>query len=237
MKNKKNKIILLLLLLTKSLVLADSFTENIELNKEYYELEVASEKMVVIDFPYMIADHQFLGDKDSISGDMRDKSLYLRITKGFADVTIWGGDKPVLITLKAIKDGKRRISFFENPNSVKEVKKEYKEWNHDIKIAEQIEVYSKKNAIAGFEAEVLNGEYIIDNSLSVIKIERLKNASNYAFEKLLITNNSNNVIDLFSKKEFYFTKRNDYVIDAVSFNDRYLLPNQQTYCFIGLEKR
>ena len=143
MKNKRNKIILFLLL-TKSLVFADSFAENIELNKEYYELDVASEKMVVIDFPFKIADHQFLGDQDTISGDMRDKSLYLKITKGFADVTVWGGDKPVLITLKAIKDGKRRISFFENPNSVKEVKKEYKEWNHDIKIAEQIEVYSKK---------------------------------------------------------------------------------------------
>ena len=236
MKNKRNKIILFLLL-TKSLVFADSFAENIELNKEYYELDVASEKMVVIDFPFKIADHQFLGDQDTISGDMRDKSLYLKITKGFADVTVWGGDKPVLITLKAIKDGKRRISFFENPNSVKEVKKEYKEWNHDIKIAEQIEVYSKKNAIAGFEAEVLNEEQKVDDSLSVIKIERLKNASNYAFEKLLITNNSNKVIDLFSKKEFYFTKRNDYVIDAVSFNDRYLLPNQQTYCYLGLEKR
>lgn len=67
--------------------------------------------MVVIDFPFKIADHQFLGDQDTISGDMRDKSLYLKITKGFADVTVWGGDKPVLITLKAIKDGKRRISF------------------------------------------------------------------------------------------------------------------------------
>ena len=70
-----------------------------------------------------------------------------------------------------------------------------------------------------------------------MKIERLTNASNYAFEKLIVINNTDKVIDLFSKKEFYFTKRNDYVIDAVSFNDRYLLPNQQTYCYLGLEKR
>ena len=70
-----------------------------------------------------------------------------------------------------------------------------------------------------------------------MKLERLKNSSNYAFEKLLIENNSNQVIDLFSKKEFYFTKRDDYVIDAVSFDNRYLLPNQKTYCYLGLEKR
>ena len=80
-------------------------------------------------------------------------------------------------------------------------------------------------------------EYAVDGGLMVLKIERLKNASNYAFEKLLVTNTSNKVVDLFTKKEFYFTKRNDYVIDAVSFNDRYLLPNQQTYCYLGLEKR
>lgn len=236
MKNKKNKLILLLLL-TQNLVFGSSIAENIELNKDYYELEVASEKMIVIDFPFKIADHQFLGEQDTIGGDMKDKSLYLKIAKGSADVTVWGGEKPVLITLTAVKNGKRRISFYENPNSVKETKKEYKEWNHDIKIAEQIEVYSKKNAIAGFEAEALNGEYAVDGGLMVLKIERLKNASNYAFEKLLVTNTSNKVIDLFTKKEFYFTKRNDYVIDAVSFNDRYLLPNQQTYCYLGLEKR
>lgn len=47
MKNKRNKIILFLLL-TKSLVFADSFTENIELNKEYYELDVASDRKSVV---------------------------------------------------------------------------------------------------------------------------------------------------------------------------------------------
>lgn len=125
MKNKKNKLILLLLL-TQNLVFGSSIAENIELNKDYYELEVASEKMIVIDFPFKIADHQFLGEQDTIGGDMKDKSLYLKIAKGSADVTVWGGEKPVLITLTAVKNGKRRISFYENPNSVKETKKEYK---------------------------------------------------------------------------------------------------------------
>ena len=63
-----------------------------------------SEKMIVIDFPFKIADHQFLGEQDTIAGDMKDKSLYLKIAKGSADVTVWGGEKPVLITLKAVKD-------------------------------------------------------------------------------------------------------------------------------------
>ena len=44
-----------------------------------YELEVASEKMIVIDFPFKIADHQFLGEQDTIGGDMKDKGLYLKI--------------------------------------------------------------------------------------------------------------------------------------------------------------
>ena len=80
MKNKKNKLILLLLL-TQNLVFGSSIAENIELNKDYYELEVASEKMIVIDFPFKIADHQFLGEQDTIGGDMKDKSLYLKIAK------------------------------------------------------------------------------------------------------------------------------------------------------------
>lgn len=211
--------------------------QEIELNKEYFELGVAQEKMVVIDFPYKITDHQFLGDQGSVEGDMKEKSLYLRINSGTADVTVWGGEKPVLISLVAKKDGSRRISFYENPNNVKELKKEYKEWNHDIKVAEQIEAYSKKGNLGGFEAEKLDSQYNLGEDLTVMKIERLKNSGNYAYEKLLVINNTNKSIDLFTKKEFYFTKRNDYIIDSVSFNDRYLLPNQQTYCYLGLEKR
>ncbi|MCT7563166.1 hypothetical protein ACOTWR_06190 [Aliarcobacter butzleri] len=230
---KLNKKIALIALITSSYL----FGIEIELNKDYYELPVAAEKMVVIDFPFKISDHQFLGDQGTIEGDMKEKSLYLRITSGSADVTVWGGEKPILISIIAKKEGDRRISFYENPNNTKNLKKEYKEWNHDIKVAEQIEMYSKKNAIAGYEVEKLDIPFSIGNELSVMKIERLTNASNYAFEKLLVINDTDKVIDLFSKKEFYFTKRNDYVIDAVSFNDRYLLPNQQTYCYLGLEKR
>ena len=48
MKNKKNRFILLLLL-TQNLVFGGSIAENIELSKDYYELEIASEKMIVID--------------------------------------------------------------------------------------------------------------------------------------------------------------------------------------------
>lgn len=230
--NKINKKLLIAGLLASSL-----FGKEIELDRDYYELEVAAEKMVVMDFPFKITDHQFLGDQGTIEGDMKEKSLYLRITNGTADVTVWGGEKPILISLVAKKEGSRRLSFYENPNNTKKLQKEYKEWNHDIKIAEQIEIYSKKNAIGGFEAEKLETQFNVGSELSVMKIERLKNASNYAFEKLLIINNTDKVVDLFSKKEFYFTKRNDYVIDAVSFNERYLLPNQQTYGYLGLEKR
>ena len=64
MKNKKNRFILLLLL-TQNLVFGGSIAENIELSKDYYELEIASEKMIVIDFPFKIADHQFLGEQDT----------------------------------------------------------------------------------------------------------------------------------------------------------------------------
>ena len=124
MKNKKNRFILLLLL-TQNLVFGGSIAENIELNKDYYELEVASEKMIVIDFPFKIADHQFLGEQDTIAGDMKDKSLYLKIAKGSADVTVWGGEKPVLITLNAVKDGKRRMFKIYNYETL------YK-WIHNV---------------------------------------------------------------------------------------------------------
>ena len=77
MKNKRNKIILFLLL-TKSLVFADSFAENIELNKEYYELDVASEKMVVIDFRHLQVDDQTILDFVVGAG----RSLYVSIFFG-----------------------------------------------------------------------------------------------------------------------------------------------------------
>lgn len=214
------------------------FAKEIELKEDFYELDVQAEKMLIIDFPFTILDHRFLGDSDSVSGDKRDKSIYLSISEGTVDVSIWGGDKPILLTLHAKKDkGERKISFYSVEQDLKEIKKESKEWNHDIRVAEQIEAYSKTKSLAGFSKIDLGTNFSINGKLSVHKIERLENAQNYAFEKISIKNISDRVIDLFQEKSFYFTKRDDYIVDAVSFDDRHLLPGQQTFCYLGLEKR
>ncbi|WP_418181413.1 hypothetical protein ACNSOL_11980 (plasmid) [Aliarcobacter lanthieri] len=234
-KLKNNNIILnifLVILFTGNLIAKD-----IELKKDFYELEIEANKMIVIDFPFKITDHRFLGDETSISGDKRDKSLYFKLSEGTVDVSIWGGDKPVLITLKAKEGGERRISFYSNSNEIETLQKELKEWNHDIKIAEQIEIYSKTNNLSGFEKQEIGLEYNINNELLVFKIERLINSKKYAFEKAIITNLTERVIDLFEQKTFYFTSKDDYIIDAVSFDDRYLLPGQKTFYYLGLEKR
>ncbi|MEV9477569.1 hypothetical protein [Aliarcobacter butzleri] len=213
------------------------FAKDIELKKDFYEIEVSADKMIVIDFPFKITSHNFLGNQNHIAGDMKDKSLFFRLKEGTVDVSIWGGKRPILITLKAIENGERKISFYQNEDEIDEVKKDNKEWNHDIKIAEQIEIYSKKNTLNGFDKVELGTEYVIEEQLSVFKIERLVNTKNYAFEKVLVSNLTEKVIDLFEQKTLYFTQRDDFIVDAVSFDDRYLLPGQKTFCYFGLEKR
>ena len=235
-KLKINKI-----LLSASLVFALNSlvsAKNIELKSDFYELDVQADKMLVIDFPFKILDHQFLGDSSSVAGDKRDNSIYLSIKEGTVDVSVWGGEKPILLTLTAKENkGERKISFYSIEQDIKNIKKESKEWNHDIRVAEQIESYSKTNNLAGFKKEDIDGIFTIGNRLSIVKLEKLTNAKHYAFEKLSIKNISDKVIDLFQEKTFYFTQREDYIIDAVSFDDRYILPGQQTICYLGLEKR
>lgn len=229
---KKLKTSILITLLATNLMSSD-----VELNKDFYEFDIKSEKMVVIDFPFVITDKKLLGDRNNIEGDSQEKSIYLKVTSGSVDLTVWGGEKPILITLTAKPEGQRKISFFNKKDIVAELKKDNKEWNHDLKVAEQIETYSKTGSLSGFEKVDIGSDYITpDGRLEVTRVERYANESNYAFEKLLVTNNSNQRIDLFEKKELYFTSRDNFVIDSVSVDNRYLIPGQRTVCYLGLEK-
>lgn len=230
-KLKSNIFVFLTLGLINNVIASD-----VELNKDFYEFDIVADKMVVIDFPFIISDKSFLGNKENIEGDMKEKSIYLKLKSGSVDLSIWGGEKPVLITLNAKDNGDRRISFFNKVNEVEKTRKDYKEWNHDIKVSEQIESYSKKGSLSGYDKTELSSEFNINDEITLHRVERLSNASNYAFEKYIVINTSNVLIDLFEKKEIYFTTRDEYVIDAVSADDRYLVPGQNTIVYIGLEK-
>lgn len=226
-------------LLGSVLLIANSlFAQDVELNKDFYEFDIKSDKMVVIDFPFIITDKKLLGNKNNIEGDAQEKSMYLKVTTGSVDLTVWGGEKPILITLNAKPEGQRKISFFNKKDIVGEIKKENKEWNHDLKVAEQIEAYSKTGSINGHEKIEINNEYTTtDGKINVIRVERYVNESNnYAYEKLFVTNTSREKIDLFEKKELYFTNRDNFVIDSLSLDNRYLIPGQRTVCYLGLEK-
>lgn len=232
MKRTRNNFIRICLLgLFTNLVAAD-----IELNRDFYEFDIIADKMVVIDFPFPITDKSFLGNKENIEGDMKEKSIYLKLKTGSVDLSIWGGEKPILITLNARDNGNRRISFYSKTNEVEKSKKDYKEWNHDIKVAEQIETYSKKGVLSGYDKTELNGEFNIDDEITLLRVERLTNAGNYAFEKYIVVNTSNKQIDLFEKKEIYFTTRDEYAVDALSADERYIVPGQNTIVYLGLEK-
>lgn len=219
------------------LLATNVFAQDVELNKDFYEFDIKADKMVVLDFPFAITDKKFLGNRNNIEGDSQEKSIYLKVTEGTVDLTVWGGEKPILISLSAKPDGQRKISFFNKKDIVSEVKKDNKEWNHDLKIAEQIEAYSKTKSLSGYEKKELNNEYVSDDEkIHVLRVERLANESNYAYEKLIVTNLSDKKIDLFEKREIYFTNRDNFVIDSVSFDNRYLIPGQRTACYLGLEK-
>lgn len=219
------------------LIATNLFALDVELKKDFYEFDIQADKMVVIDFPFIITDKKFLGNRNNIEGDSQEKSIYLKVTEGVVDLTVWGADKPILITLTAKTNGERKISFFNKKDIVSEIKKDNKEWNHDLKVAEQIEAYSNTRSLSGFEKMELNNEYVSeDENIHVLRVERLHNESNYAFEKLMVTNLSNKKIDLFEKKEIYFTNRDNFIIDSVSFDNRYLIPGQTTVCYLGLEK-
>lgn len=230
---KKSKLLATLLFMSVTLNLNAT---DIELNKDFYEFDVLNDRMIVIDFPFVITEKQFLGDKDNVSGDFEQKSLFVKIKEGTVDVSIWGGDKPILMTLHAKDNGLRRLSFINAKGDISQLKKENKEWNHDIRIAEEIEIYSKEGIVSGYEKKVLDTEFQFEDGVNAFKIERIFKEG-YAFEKLEITNNTNRTIDLFEKRSLYFTQRDEFVIDAVSFNERYLLPGQKTICFLGLERK
>lgn len=214
----------------------NAFATDIEMNKDFYELDIQSNRMIVIDFPFTITEKQFLGNKDNVDGDFQDKSLYIRLTDGSVDVSVWGGEKPILMTLNAKPNGARRLSFMNTKGDISNLKKENKEWNHDIRVAEEIEAYSKTGAVSGYEKKTLEQEFDLDIGLSAYKIEKIFKQS-YAFEKIQLLNTTNRTIDLFEKRSLYFTDRDEYIIDAVSFNERYLLPGQKTICYLGLEKK
>lgn len=209
---------------------------EIELNKDFYEFDIQTNRMIVIDFPFVITEKQFLGTKDNVDGNFEDKSLYIRLTEGTVDVSVWGGDKPILMTLNAKPNGARRLSFINTKGDISNLKKENKEWNHDARVSEEIEMYSKKGTLSGYERKPLDVEYDFEDGVSAYKVERLINPA-YAYEKIQIFNNSKKTIDLFNKRAIYFTDREDFVIDAVSFDERYLLPGQKTICYLGLEKK
>lgn len=209
---------------------------DIELNKDFYEFDIQANKMIVIDFPFVITEKQFLGNKENVDGNFEDKSLYIRLTDGTVDVSVWGGEKPILMTLSAKPNGARRLSFINTKGEINSLKKENKEWNHDIRVSEEIEVYAKKGSLSGYEKKPIETEFEFEDGISAFKIERLFNQA-YTYEKIQIMNNSKKTVDLFNKRALYFTDREDYVVDAVSFDERYLLPGQKTICYLGLVKK
>lgn len=209
---------------------------DIKMDKDFYELKVPPNKMVVIDFPFDIKDRKAMGDSSLIKGNIYERSLYFKIQEGTIDFTVWGGDKPLLLSIIASKKEKnRKFSFVAIKDEIAKLKKLSKEWNHDKLIANQINIYANKGSINGFDKVELNEIYKIGN-IKVKKVERI-NSTNYSYEKWIVQNISKELVDLFNKKDLYFTKRkNQYVIDSLSIDNRYILPNQYTTCYVGLER-